>query len=175
MTGPDRAQRTRVQTSRNGDSMTPTPPRPGAEIDAWCTKCRMNLLHRIIAVDKGQIARVECRTCGGHHNYRRQRTDLGKAAPAPRTRAPSLVSGPSARAAAAAESERQRASAWRQAVFGKPDDSFTPYRATETFARGDLIRHGKFGDGYIVQVTDRQKVEAMFKDGPRTLAQAIEG
>jgi hypothetical protein len=145
--------------------------RPGAEIDAWCTKCRMNLLHRIIAVHQGQIARVECRTCGGHHNYRRQST----AKPTPRTSSRSPISGASARAAASAEAEQKRSAAWRQAVAGKPDESFKPYRATQTYVRGDLIRHGRFGDGYVVSVTDRQKLEAMFKDGPRTLAHALEG
>jgi hypothetical protein len=149
--------------------MTPTSPKPGGEIDAWCTKCRMDLLHRIIAVHEGHIARVECRTCGGHHNYRRQ----GPAKAPPRGSVRSPISGTSARAMAAAEAERQRSSTWRQAVAGKPDESFKPYRTTETYARADLIRHGTFGDGYVVRVVDREKVEAMFKDGPRTLAHAL--
>lgn len=152
--------------------MPPSLPRPGAEIDAWCTKCRLDLLHRIIAVHEGQIVRVECQTCGGHHNYRR--TATAKAAASSTPRAQSLRAGPGARAAAAAEAERQRADAWRHAVAGKPIESFKPYRATQTYARGDLIRHSKFGDGYVLKITDRQKVEAMFKDGPRTLAQALE-
>jgi hypothetical protein len=76
---------------------------------------------------------------------------------------------------AAAEAERERTAAWRLAVADKPAESFKPYRATQTYVSGDLIRHGKFGDGYVVKVTDRRKVEAMFKDGPRTLAQALEG
>ena len=153
--------------------------KPGSEVDAWCTKCRMDLLHRIIAMEGPKIARVECRTCGGHHNYRRP-----KSAPAPLTkteRAPSKTattrSSPpamSSRKAAAHEAERQRESTWEKAVLGKPVTSFRSYRASQTFASGDLIRHGKFGDGYIVRIIDRQKVEVMFKDGPRTLAQALD-
>jgi hypothetical protein len=152
--------------------------KPGSEVDAWCTKCRMDLLHRIIAMEGPKIARVECRTCNGHHNYRRP-----KSAPAPVTtkaerspakagtaRSPAL----SGRKLAAHEIERQRESTWEKAVLGKPMTSFRAYRASQTFASGDLIRHGKFGDGYIVRIIDRQKVEVMFKDGPRTLAQALE-
>jgi hypothetical protein len=152
--------------------------KPGSEVDAWCTKCRMDLLHRIIAMEGPKIARVECRTCNGHHNYRRP-----KSAPAPvatksarapakagTTRSPAL----SGRKLAAHELERQRESTWEKAVLGKPVTSFRAYRATQTFSSGDLIRHGKFGDGYIVRIIDRQKVEVMFKDGPRTLAQALE-
>jgi hypothetical protein len=154
--------------------------KPGSEVDAWCTKCRMDLLHRIIAMEGPKIARVECRTCGGHHNYRRP-----KSAPAPMARSaersPAKTStsrsappAMSSRKAAAHEAERQRESVWEKAVLGKPVTSFRAYRASQTFASGDLIRHGKFGDGYIVRIIDRQKVEVMFKDGPRTLAQALD-
>ena len=145
----------------------------------------MELLHRIIAMNAGKVVRVECRTCGGHHNYRRPKGPTpggsspppGRAAtasgrsPAPR----SAVARPSARALAAAEAERERTAAWERVVAGQPASSFKTYRATQTYDRGDLIRHGKFGDGYIVRVVDRHKVEAMFRDGPRTLAQALEG
>jgi hypothetical protein len=164
--------------------MTTKPIKPGTEVDSWCTKCRMDLLHRIIAVHNGRIMRVECRTCGGHHNYRRPksavseprasaaRTSASTSTSADRPRASS--SAPSPRRAAAAEAERQREVSWQKAVLGQPISSFKAYRASQTFSMGDLIRHGKFGDGYIVRVIDRQKVEVMFKDGPRMLAQALE-
>ena len=153
--------------------------KPGSEVDAWCTKCRMDLLHRIIAMEGPKIARVECRTCGGHHNYRRPKSGPLPAArkdqsppktSATRSSPPSM----SPRKAAAHEAERQRESTWEKAVLGKPVTSFRAYRASQTFNSGDLIRHGKFGDGYIVRIIDRQKVEVMFKDGPRTLAQALD-
>jgi hypothetical protein len=155
--------------------------KPGSEVDAWCTKCRMDLLHRIIAMEGPKIARVECRTCNGHHNYRRpksapplvraERSPTARSGTAGRSSPPAM----SSRKAAAHELERQRESTWEKAVLGKPVTSFRAYRASQTFNSGDLIRHGKFGDGYIVRIIDRQKVEVMFKDGPRTLAQALEG
>jgi len=172
--------------------MPSKPLKPGSEVDAWCTKCRMDLLHRIIAMNGPKIVRVECRTCNGHHNYRRPKNSPashhdGKAHPAPRKEAgPAPRSSPSigssrptpplsARRAALLEAENKREATWEKAVLGQPVASFKAYRASQTFNMGDLIRHGKFGDGYIVRVIDRQKVEVMFKDGPRTLAQALEG
>ena len=162
--------------------MTTKPIKPGTEVDSWCTKCRMDLLHRIIAVHNGRIMRVECRTCGGHHNYRRPKSATAEPkAAAARASASSSTerprqssSAPSPRRAAAVEAERQREASWQKAVLGQPISSFKAYRASQTFSLGDLIRHGKFGDGYIVRVIDRQKVEVMFKDGPRMLAQALE-
>jgi hypothetical protein len=158
--------------------MAAKPLKAGAEIDAWCTKCRMDLLHRVIAMHGDKIERVECRTCGGHHAYRRP-----KSAPAERAGAgarsaagPSSARRPatsSAKAAAAAEAERSRTVTWEKAVAGRAYTDFRPYRPTETFEQGELLRHAKFGDGYVARVVDRQKVEVMFRDGPRTLAQSL--
>jgi hypothetical protein len=157
----------------------PTKPlKPGAEVDSYCTKCRMDLMHRIIAMHNGRIIRVECRTCNGHHNYRKPKSASSEPRAGGPARSPSMRAasgGVSPRKAAAAELERQREQTWEKAVLGQPIASFKAYRASQTFNDGELIRHGKFGDGYIVRVIDRQKVEVMFKDGPRTLAQALEG
>jgi hypothetical protein len=32
------------------------------------------------------------------------------------------------------------------------------------------VRHSKFGDGFVVRVIDRGKIEILFQDGPRTMA-----
>lgn len=152
------------------------PLKAGSEIDSWCTKCRMDLLHRIIAMEGTKPVRVECRTCMGHHAYRRPKSAPPdpKAPRAARVSSPRSPSTPSARAQAAAASERQREADWEKRINGQPLSAFKNYRATQTFADGELIRHSKFGDGYIVRVIDKQKVEVMFKDGPRTLAQALD-
>lgn len=58
------------------------PLKTGGEVDSWCTKCRMVLNHRIIAMVGPKPVRVECSTCGSHHNYR-ARAPGEKAAAAP--------------------------------------------------------------------------------------------
>ena len=47
----------------------------GSEIDAWCTKCRMDLMHRIVAMVQSAPKRVICLTCNSEHNYRAPRTE----------------------------------------------------------------------------------------------------
>ena len=42
----------------------------GADIDAWCTRCKMNLGHTILAMVGSKPVRVRCNTCQGEHNYR---------------------------------------------------------------------------------------------------------
>ena len=46
------------------------PLRAGGEVDSWCTKCKLVLNHRIIALVGTTPARVECSTCSSHHNFR---------------------------------------------------------------------------------------------------------
>jgi pyruvate/2-oxoglutarate dehydrogenase complex dihydrolipoamide acyltransferase (E2) component len=48
------------------------PYRVGQDVDAWCTKCRLDVTHVIVALasDGETPKRVECTSCGGQHNYR---------------------------------------------------------------------------------------------------------
>jgi hypothetical protein len=156
----------------------PKPLRAGGEVDSWCTKCRLYLNHRIIAMVGTKPARVECSTCSSHHNYRaRPPGDKAEAAGAPRSgrvvgssgAAPRSGRGPTK----AQQEQLDRERSWEKAVSGKAPRDFKPYRVTQTFAYGELVHHAKFGDGIVTRVIDAHKVEILFKDEPRTLAQAL--
>ena len=41
------------------------------------------------------------------------------------------------------------------------------------FREGDLLRHKKFGDGVVTRVIDAHKVEVLFRDEAKTLAQGM--
>jgi hypothetical protein len=148
----------------------------GGEVDSWCTKCKLVLNHRIIAMVGGTPVRVECSTCGSHHNFRPR---------APGEKAPSVVrsssssagsSGPRSTRLSVTKAQQallDREKAWEKATSGKAVNEFRPYRVDQTFAEGDLIRHKKFGDGVVTRILDPKKVEILFKDEPRTLAQGL--
>lgn len=158
-------------------------PKTGGEIDAYCTKCKLDLGHRVIAMVGDVVKKVECRTCGSHHLYRPPKSERqerarmldtkvfggdksksgdGEKKPAARTT--------SERVKAAEAAERERTSAWEKAIAGQPASVFKPFRITLTFVEGDLVRHSKFGDGVVSKVIDKGKVEILFQDGPRTMA-----
>lgn len=67
--------------------------------------------------------------------------------------------------------DRERS--WQKAVSGKALSEFKAYRVDQIFSEGDLIRHKKFGDGVVTKVLDANKVEILFKDEQRTLAQGL--
>jgi len=45
-------------------------PAAGEHTACYCTKCKMDLGHTIVAMVGDKIIRVKCRTCGSEHNYR---------------------------------------------------------------------------------------------------------
>lgn len=151
------------------------PLRAGGEVDSWCTKCKLVLNHRIIAMVGSQPARVECSTCGSHHNFRaRAPGDKAPSAGSSRAGSSSSSSPRSTRAPtkvqqAAADRERT----WEKAISGKGVRDFRQYRVSEIFNEGDLVKHAKFGEGVVTRILDQRKVEILFKDEPRTLAQGL--
>lgn len=157
------------------------PLRAGGEVDAWCTKCKLVLNHRIIAMVGPNPARVECSTCGSHHNFRARAP--GEKAPAGGGGTRSSSSSSSSSSASGPRSVRgptkaqqailDRERSWEKAVSGKGVHDFRQYKVSETFSEGDLVKHSKFGDGVVTRIIDGRKVEILFRDEPRTLAQGL--
>jgi hypothetical protein len=147
----------------------------GSEIDAWCTRCRMDLGHRIVALVAGVPKRVVCLTCGGEHAYRAPRSAPAKAGvfvrrangaePAPKKAQPAGV-----RAAQKARVEKERYDGWAERTLGRTVDAFKRYSMELTLKQGELVLHPKFGEGYVEAVREDGKVSVMFRDGARTLA-----
>lgn len=128
------------------------------------------------------VKKVECKTCGSHHLYRRPKSERDERLRMLESKAskgsaevkrPSGGSGArkaSEKLTAAKRAERDQTSAWERAIAGQPTTAFKAYRITLTLAQGELVRHPKFGDGVVARVVDRGKVEILFNDGPRTMA-----
>jgi hypothetical protein len=151
--------------------------KPGGEIDAWCTSCRADRLHRIIAVVGNNPKKVECLSCKGHHLYRP--TQAQKEAAAAHKRASkgegaSTTTRTSRTSITPKKREEDLIASWEKAIAGQPFDAFKPYRINETFAKGELIRHAKFGEGIVANVIDANKCEILFRDGMKTLAQSMQ-
>lgn len=140
----------------------------GSEIDAWCTKCRLDLGHRIVAMVGTRPARVVCMTCGSEHRYLAPKSGNGATAEKPKKAAARTRAAPKPTQRALAEQER--VSTWESHIAGKPADAFLRYSMDRTFSPGQLVLHKKFGEGYIVDVLEDGKVDVMFRDGSRTLA-----
>ncbi len=140
----------------------------GSEIDSWCTKCRMDLGHRIIAMHEGRPKRVICQTCNSQHNYRAPASE--KSSAVKRTPGSPRPLPAAQRVTEKARVEAARVNTWEKRIAGQSMDAFTRYAIDKTFAAGELVMHKKFGEGFVAEVLDGGKVSIMFRDGPRMLA-----
>src|SRR5271155_515582 len=143
----------------------PKPLRVAGEVDSWCTRCRLLLNHRIVSMKGGKAHQVECLTCRSQHLWR--------------AAAPGTVSTGSSASRKASTSTRptrispatRMAQDWEKAIAGRGVRDFKDYSVAGNFQQGDLLRHKKFGDGVVTRVIDARKVEVLFRDDMRTLAQ----
>jgi len=151
----------------------PKPLRVAGEVDSWCTRCRLLLNHRIVSMKSGKAYQVECLTCRSQHLWRvgspGDKPTAGGSPARPRSPAASGARASSARAQAAVRQEQR----WEQATLGRGVLDFKTYDVGGTFLEGELLRHKKFGDGVVTRVIDAHKVEVLFRDEPRTLAQGL--
>ena len=137
------------------------------EVDSYCTKCRLVLNHRIVSMKAGKAHQVECLTCRATHLWRAHAPGE-QAVPGERpAKAGTSIRVP--RVSAAVKHEQT----WEKALNGKGPHDFKPYNTGGSFQEGDLLRHKKFGDGLVTRVIDGHKVEVLFRDEARTLAQAM--
>jgi Zn ribbon nucleic-acid-binding protein len=130
----------------------------GSEVDSYCTKCKMDLNHRVIAMEGEKIKKVECLTCRGHHNWRIPKSQ--KKVPKKRAKKAST------RKKVAVPDYHK---VWEQAIMGSTPDDFTSYNIAGVFQVGELLRHKKFGDGVVSEIFEGGKIQVIFEPGPKTL------
>ncbi len=146
------------------------PLRVAGEVDSWCTKCRLVLNHRIVSMKNGKAYQVECLTCRSTHLWRAAAPGE-KPAPGGGDRAPRSAAGP--RASRVPVAVVRHVQTWEKAIAGRGLNEFVSYEVGKSYKEGDLLRHKKFGDGLVTRVIDAHKVEVLFKDEAKTLAQAM--
>lgn len=121
----------------------------GGEVDAFCTRCKLQLTHTILAMVGSKIARVRCNTCGGDHAFRSTPT---------RTRTPSPTRA----------SHERVVISYEQQLAGKDISQAARYSPKEAYAVDQLIEHPTFGLGIVTAVRE-DKVDIAFKAAQKTL------
>lgn len=136
--------------------------RAGQEIDAYCTRCKLDLLHRIVAVVDGKPVKVECRTCLSVHMYR-----------APKSLRATVSTTPSATTDDASKSARKTSPVENVALVPPPAARVYVYKVTEKYAPECWIQHKTFGTGQVLREIPPNKIEVRFEDGNRVLVHGL--
>src|SRR5262245_31885250 len=106
--------------------------RVGGEVDAPCSRCKLDLAHTILAMVGTRIARVRCNTCGSDHAYRSPHSRARPAAS--RTRV-----GPAERTVIGFEAQ----------LAALDPSTARDYRPADTYAAEQVLRHPTFGLGIV--------------------------
>jgi len=138
----------------------------GSEVEAKCSRCKLDLMHTVVAMLDGKPRRVRCLTCGGDHLYRMP-ASLKAAKAAERKKA--AASKKSKAAKKAKSGGRGEIPDFETLAGGKRIDNPRPYAMTERFVGGEIIQHPVFGVGVVAVVRGQDKIDVAFQGGPRTL------
>ncbi len=133
--------------------MVESPYQVGKSCEAWCTKCKTETEHTIIAMVKDSPKRVDCNTCHSQHNYR--------LAPVKRGPAKGKVTAPR-------PLNRKNAS-WERLLATDDNPEARLYSMTERFKSDEVVDHKSLGIGFVRQVQPGNKIEVLFKSGKKLL------
>ena len=135
----------------------------GQEIICYCSSCKLDLKHVIVAHksgNSGPIAKVKCFTCQKIHAYR---NNPGAKAAETATK----------RKTAAAPREKVQVIPveveWREQLSKVQNVASKPYAPTNEYRAGDVIEHPTFGCGIVKTVKDGNKFEVLFQRDVKTL------
>jgi hypothetical protein len=131
----------------------------GKETLSYCTSCKMDLNHIIVALKGDRIAKVQCLTCKKEHAYKAAKgvTEPGKAA-AKATRT-------SKKKAASADEDTNHSieAEWQKLMLAHKDMPTKGYSTKGNFGLGDKISHPTFGDGIVGKLIYPNKIEVIFQ------------
>ncbi|MEL6546774.1 MAG: hypothetical protein AAFQ82_19260 [Myxococcota bacterium] len=131
----------------------------GGDVDAYCTKCKMDLAHVVVAMVDGRPKRVQCKTCGSTHNYK-STSDMKASAKR------------AARKSTTTRSAAAKSNDYDTLMQGKDMSRAARYRISEEFDEGMVVDHKKFGLGLVLKNVGTEKIEVIFRDGVKTLIHA---
>lgn len=142
--------------------------RAGDYIDAFCPRCGLLLAHIVLFELNGKVSRVKCRTCKTEHKYRGGRPEVKRrpAVSRPSTASPAR---PASKPASMLDLQRWQE---RNASLSAEKD-IRDYRMDDLFNRGDVIRHGLFGIGFVEKVVFDTQMDVLFEAGVKRLAMKV--
>ena len=132
----------------------------GEEIICFCSSCKLELRHVIVAHksgNSGAISKVRCNTCRKIHAYR------GKPSEKTATLTKREVKAREKPQIIPLEVE------WREQLRSAEGKASLKYAPTLEFKVGDVVDHPNFGCGIVRSLKDGNKFEVLFQREIKTL------
>jgi len=148
----------------------------GDDVESRCLKCKAVTNHTIIAMTGDTIAKVECRGCGGRHNYRAPEPEKKKAATTLRRRNGTIMldsQGQPKESTGTSTGGRKISKGavnFEALLKNKNVGAATPYAIDATLSHGILVDHTTFGLGVVTAIMPPNKAQVTFQEhGPKLL------
>lgn len=168
----------------------PDPIVVGRDIDGWCTRCKMDLAHTIVAMVGIKVVQARCNTCSSVHKYHVPKSGpippgQGAAGAASKRAEKKSVTEPAPRARQSTratkekvliQTAKQQFEKWGVEVDTSSEEAHYArfYSMHQSYIEGELVRHDKFGLGKVMALPSANRVVILFRDGEKTLVCAPE-
>jgi len=131
----------------------------GKEVEAYCGKCKQQMLHVITALAGDHIKKVMCKGCNSTHGYRPEKPDP---VVRPRKKTESVETLTKVR--------RPRKRDWETMRSRIIEGNIVDYSMAKDLTYAEAINHKKFGIGVITKVLSDKKIEVVFETATKVLA-----
>ena len=131
------------------------------ETVCFCTRCKIDLAHTVVAMQGDRILKVQCKTCKGFHNYKAAK-GVTEASPAKAKRAP--------REKAVKHTVEEEWTKLMRENSAKPLKAYSP---KTKYITSDRISHPSFGDGVVGKLIHPNKMEIVFQNDVKILIHSI--
>lgn len=137
----------------------------GKDVEAYCGgKCKSDTWHTVTAEKNGKIAKVMCKICNAYHAYKAPN----------KGEAPAKTAATTTRKRATTTRSSRGKKDWGTLVGQIEDKKVLDYAISGEFSSTPAIRHKNFGVGVITKVLTKNKIEVLFQEGTKLLAQNLE-
>ncbi|MGE4293676.1 MAG: hypothetical protein AB7E32_15875 [Desulfovibrio sp.] len=138
----------------------------GEAIESKCNRCKDVRMHVVVAMDGGEIVKVQCKTCGSLHKHPKAKKATSSST---RPRGARAV----AKTVKALKSAAEQVQEWESALNGKDMGAAKPFGSAGSAVEGGLIDHPKFGVGIVQKLVAPDKMEVLFRNGSKLMVRAI--
>ena len=141
----------------------------GSEALAYCTSCKMDLNHIVMAMQGDRIAKVECRTCKKAHVYKAPKGVTEPGGAAKTTGAKTAAKKRTTKKASDEPQSNPIEVEWEKLMSAHRASPTKTYTTKAHFILGDKITHPSFGDGIVSRLIFPNKVEVIFRSDVKVL------
>lgn len=146
--------------ARASTSTAPEGTEVGSEVLSYCTSCKMDLNHVVVAMQGDRLARVQCRTCKKEHAFKAPK---GATTPGAKPKRASKKKDTAADLVHSIEAE------WEKLMAAHREAPIKSYSMKSKFMLGDKLRHPNFGEGIVGKLIYPNKLEVVFRTDVKIL------